>query len=98
MDAARIYATVAVRTRMLQEEAGRMGGLLQECGCFDGPFSAENPQLISRRCAEHADVPAAEGCTLLVSRRERERAEIVADRIRAQGRMTIPKTRRRKRR
>lgn len=43
-----------------------MGGELQECGCFDGPWSAQDETFVSIRCAEHyATVPPLEGFILL---------------------------------
>ena len=34
-----------------------MGGVSQDCGCYDGPFDPSNPRDVSIRCDEHADVP-----------------------------------------
>lgn len=38
-----------------------MGGVLKSCGCFDGPWSADDCTLVSVRCVEHAGEPALDG-------------------------------------
>lgn len=42
-----------------------MGGHVQRCGCYDGPFSEENEKLVSIRCEQHREEPAKEGHAVL---------------------------------
>lgn len=43
-----------------------MGGEHKECGCYDGPLSADMPANVSVRCKEHRfSLPAQSGHTLM---------------------------------
>lgn len=73
-----------------------MGGALKECGCFDGPYSAEEQdRFVSIRCEKHRDVAPLEGAELLY---RGEKRIWRPPGPRSQGpRMAIPKARKRKR-
>jgi hypothetical protein len=71
-----------------------MGGLLKECGCFDGPHTPDDLTLVSVRCDEHKDEPAIEGYVPM--RRNAAGHSIPLNPLAHVRRMAIPKTRKRK--
>lgn len=69
-----------------------MGGELRECGCFDGPWAAEDPTLVSVRCDEHFEDGPLDGYVLM---RRNQAGVAVAVRTRASlPTMAIPGMRR----
>lgn len=77
-----------------------MGSELLPCGCYDGPFSAEDQTLVSVRCYRHfRHIAAVEGHTLLTREAVAwayQRAATVAVKVKGRGKMaTSIKTKRR---
>jgi len=74
-----------------------MGGVSQDCGCYDGPFDPSNPRDVSIRCDEHADVP---GDGEPMRRNRAGHAVFLSDYLKSQRprpAMAIPKSRERRR-
>jgi hypothetical protein len=64
-----------------------MGGELKECGCFDGPLSADDPRAVSVRCDEHFEDGPLFGYELL----RRSSSGRVYESKRPRPKMAIPK-------
>jgi hypothetical protein len=54
-----------------------MGGLLADCGCYDGPYEPGDSRLISVRCRAHMTTPPLDGYLLLFKMTNREGKEVL---------------------
>ena len=73
-----------------------MGGELRECGCYDGPWSAEDPVPTSLRCDAHRQEPPLPGYQLGFRNGARGRVSWPLSTTTRVPRMAIPRGRSRR--